>query len=647
MQDNDNAFETLPAQKELINLILQNIPITAQGAVAVQNFRCTDHSHAVAGALTFGSDMWTRHKEGMHFVKLMALGKKPDQRMSWNYVRAALHKYKKCKDVISQIMRTIRVLDFIDDNDVYFYFRHEDTTLNVQIVDVLLHEYPHDCLIQEMGCVILCGLYDYGIEEGRFDQAYSCESSIRLAVEALLVPYRTVELVSAALKLLVSLHKINQNALQGFVVHVGTDIMGLVFDVQHEFSYCLDVVAACYKLSKVLLPTWTAPDQEETRENPGPINIILACVQENPDSLYNHRVGCKQLSLLAMKNVGRLRITENTFSCIANMIRHKKRLGFESVSPHSERHVWQFLETMLCTKDTFAMPAMVFDMFQASFDIEFLLQSLDDHTLYYNTMNTNFGLKSNHTLGIICQMILILVVRGPAHANRDRLLQIKGVETLMNAIDNHHNTHGDVLGAGLLPCVNLFLHMFGPDDNTAETHLTMTTQSSARELRTFHYGQYNRAQTTATLPSFVLLTLNYMLHNRQGHYGIHFIEALERVTQLLVMLLGKGELWCRGKWNCWHAMNNIADAIATYTRTNAPREIGVNVESYVTLIRKIVTHMDRVALTIETYRKNTLKLKLRKNCFDNYMTETKSYRAYDDTFAATLNDIIGCNNMAA
>jgi len=94
-------------------------------------------------------------------------------------------------------------------------------------------------------------------------------------------------------------------------------------------------------------------------------------------------------------------------------------------------------------------------------------------------------------------------------------------------------------------------------------------------------------------------------------------------------------------------MNNIADAIATYTRTNAPREIGVNVESYVTLIRKIVTHMDRVALTIETYRKNTLKLKLRKNCFDNYMTETKSYRAYDDTFAATLNDIIGCNNMAA
>jgi hypothetical protein len=538
-------------------------------------------------------------------------------------------------------------MDFTDDDDVYIYFHHQDTTQNVQIVDVLLHEYPHNCLIHEIGCVILCGLYDYGIAEGRFDQDYSCESSIRLVVDALHVPYRTVQLVSAALKLLLKLHKINENALQGFVVHVGKDIMGLVFDVQHEFSSCLDVVAACYKLSKVLLPTWTTPDQEETRENPGPVNIILACVQENPNSLYTHRVGCKQLGLLAMNNVGRLRITENTFSCIANMIQQKKRLGFGTVRPNSEHHVWQFLETMLCTKDPFAMPTMVFDMFQASFDIEFLLHSLDEHTKYYNTMNTNFGFKSNHTLGTICQMILILVVRGPGHANRDRLLQIMGVETLMNAIDNHHNTHGDVLGAGLLPCVNLFLHMFGPDDNTAETHLTITTQWSARELRKFEYGQFNNAQNTATLPSFVLLTLNLMLHNLHRHYGIHFIEALERVTQLLAMLVGKGELWCRGNWNCWYAMGRIADTIATYTRTNAPREIGVNVESYVTSIQKIVTHMDRVALTIETYRKNTLKSNLYKNCFDSYMRETKSYRAYDDTFAATLKDVIDSNNMAA
>jgi len=652
MQNNDNAFDMLWEKKELTMLMLQRMPVTAEGAVAMQNFRCTSRPHAVAGALTFRVDAWTKHKEGMHFVRLIALERQQGVRRSWQQVRTELDNYKKYEDVIAGIVLLLRDMGSTDSEYVMDYFHHQDTTQDVRIVGDLLQAYPRNCLIQEIGCAILGGLYEYGIQQDRFDPDHACEHCIRLAVDALVVPDRTVLSVCAGMHLLLTLHKINEHALQGFVVETGQDVMAIIFDIQYEFCTFIDVVKASSKLSKVLLPTWTAPEPAaeptETRQNPGPVSIILACVRENPGSLYHHKVACKQLGRLALNNTGRLRITENILSCIANMIQQKTLLVFGTVYDRSEKNLWQFLDAMVYTDDPSGMPTVVFDMFQESFDIEFLLESLAFHTKYYNPMNSEFFVAANHTVGIICRMILMLVVRGPGHANRDRLLQANGIEVLMNAIDNHHNTVGDVLGAGLFPCVSLFLHMFGSDDNTAETHLTITTHMNKRELRKFKYGSLMYPDKKATLPRFVLDTLSMMIHNRFNQYGVVFTEALERTTQLFALLLGKGETFCRGKWTCWNAMEHVAHAVQNYTRViKQEGETGVDVQYYAASVRHIITHMDRAALTLETYRENTLKSDVYKKNFTNYMIATQSYRRDDDKFEAAIKEVIAHKGQAA
>jgi len=251
MQNDDNVFDTLWGKQEITKLILQKMPVTAEGAVAVQNFRCTSHPHALAGALTFRSDVWTKHKEGVHFVRLMALERQRGQRKSWKQVRTALDNYKKCEDVVADIVRSLRDMGSMDSEYAIEYFHHQDTTQNVRIVGDLLQEYPRNCLIQEMGCAILRGLHEYGVRQDRFDTDYACGQCIRLAVDALVVPDRTVLSVCAGMQLLLTLHKINEHALQGFVVETGKDIMATIFDVQYDFSAFLDVVKACSKLSKV------------------------------------------------------------------------------------------------------------------------------------------------------------------------------------------------------------------------------------------------------------------------------------------------------------------------------------------------------------------------------------------------------------
>jgi len=330
------------------------------------------------------------------------------------------------------------------------------------------------------------------------------------------------------------------------------------------------------------------------------------------------------------------------------MIQQKTLLVFGTIYDQSESHLWRFLDAVVCTDDPSGMPTVVFDMFEEWFDIEFLLASLAFHTQYYNPMNSDLCVARHYTVGIICRMILMLVVRGPGHANRDRLLQANGIEVLMNAIDNHHNTVGDVLGDGLLPCVSVFLHIFGPDDSTAETHLTTTTYRSARELRKFKYGSLTYPDKTATLPRFVLDTLVMMLHHRRDHYGVVFTEALERTTQLLALLLGKGESFCGGKWNFWRAMEHVAYAVSTYTcMIKQGAETGVDVRAYAASVRQIITHMDRAALTVETYRETTLKSKVYENYFPAYMSATKSHRALDDKFEATMKDVIAHKGEAA
>jgi len=127
-------------------------------------------------------------------------------------VRGAIDQYKKCEDVITKIMLFLRSEDFED------YFNHRDTALNVQIVCDILAEYPLNSLIQEMGCVFLRGVYEYGIQENRFDGSYACAQSIRLAVHALRAPNRTVQSVHAGMQLLLTLHKVDKTAIPQFIL---------------------------------------------------------------------------------------------------------------------------------------------------------------------------------------------------------------------------------------------------------------------------------------------------------------------------------------------------------------------------------------------------------------------------------------------
>ena len=57
--------------------------------------------------------------------------------------------------------------------------------------------------------------------------------------------------------------------------------------------------------------------------------------------------------------------------------------------------------------------------------------------------------------------------------------------------------------------------------------------------------------------------------------------------------------------------------------------------------------MDRAALTLETYRENTLKSKVYEKNFINYMSATQCYRALDDKFDAAIKEVIAHKGEAA
>jgi len=218
MQTGDTVFGDVWDRPEITRLIMRNMPVSREGALALQKFRGTDRQHAVVGASMFREDVWMKHKEGLHFVRLMALEElQQGFPMSWMKVRGALGNYKKCEHVIMQIMISLRGTESIHNGENRDYFHHQDTTLNVRIVCDILAEYPLNSLIQEMGCVFLRGVYEYGIRENRFDGSYACAPCIRLAVYALRAPNRTVSSVHAGMTLMLTLHKVDKNALQEFI----------------------------------------------------------------------------------------------------------------------------------------------------------------------------------------------------------------------------------------------------------------------------------------------------------------------------------------------------------------------------------------------------------------------------------------------
>jgi len=218
MQTNDGVFGEVWRMPEITNLIMRNVPVSREGAVALQNFRGTNRQHAVAGASMFREDVWIKHQEGMQFVKRMELYDVENLfPLSWWLVRGALDNYKKCEYVIMQIMLSLRGTESIQNGQNVDYFHHQDTTLNIRIVCDILAEYPLNSLIQEMACVFLRGIYEYGIQCERFHESYTCAQCIHLAVYVLRAPNRTIWSVHNGMQLLLTLQKVDKNALQQFI----------------------------------------------------------------------------------------------------------------------------------------------------------------------------------------------------------------------------------------------------------------------------------------------------------------------------------------------------------------------------------------------------------------------------------------------
>jgi len=257
-------------------------------------------------------------------------------------------------------------------------------------------------------------------------------------------------------------------------------------------------------------------------------------------------------------------------------------------------------------------------------------------------MNSEYDLLVNNTVGIICRMILMLVVRIDRNIDRDRLLTPDGMSTLMNAIDNHHNTFGDVLGAGHLPCIKILAHMFDANDNTVDTHLTISTRQNPPELRKFGYRTTDSIyQKTSSLPVFIKCILNFMIHTPRIDYGMHFTETLERTTGLLTTLFCKGESFCRGTWGCWNIITDLCPVIGTYIHMIHNAENNeVDVQSYTTAMIKTVNNVDRMLIAVEQHRNNTISDHIYEGIFVHYLHTTNGFRAPHNNFEVSMRNII-------
>jgi len=636
MQAAETARENVFEQSELRKLILQQMPVSMEGANGIKNFLRTSHRHREMGAHAFGSDQWTKYKEALGYITLLKTYKQDGGSIHWKYILAKLDEYKDFETVISTILLTIRVSNrLLDPNDE---FPAEATVQNIEIVGRTLQKYPQNCIIQEEGCALLNKLYRHAWGQPHLAADHDCDHHIKLAVESMWIPDRTVESITAAMQLLLAIHEINKHALAGFVADTSKDIMSTIFDVQYEFPEHTELTMLCRKFSRLLLPTWTAPVAEETAENPGALKIILVCMQENPASRYHLAVLCEQLSLLAVNNSGTLRVTEETMAFVANTIQTKQLGIMVDVYDEREHHLWQFMGAVAHTTDPNHVSNEFLNNFQSWFNVEFLLISLSIHTKTYNHMNSEYDLLVNNTVGIICRMILMLVVRIDRNIDRDRLLTPDGMSTLMNAIDNHRNTSGDVLGAGHLPCIKILAHMFGANDNTVDTHLTISTRQNPVELRRFGYStNHNTYRRISSLPDFIKLTLEFMIHTTRTYYGMHFTETLERTTGLLATLFCKGELFCVGIWGCCNIIDELFPVIGTYNQMiDDAQTNGLDVQSYTAAIINTVNNVDRMLIAAKQHKRNTTTDHFHENRFVHYLNITQRYRAHGNNFEAAM-----------